>query len=72
MRGVAVGPADQGVGGPFAVSPRERKGQMKIGTKNWNESLSDIFWEVAALFGMLATCGAVALGLQMARWFGKP
>jgi len=45
---------------------------MRIGTKNWNESLSDFFWEIAALFGMLATCGAVALGLQMARWFGKP
>jgi hypothetical protein len=34
---------------------------MKIGTKRWNESLSDMFWEAGALFGMLLSTAALVI-----------
>jgi hypothetical protein len=34
---------------------------MKIGTKRWNESLTDMFWEAGALVGMLLATAALAI-----------
>ena len=41
---------------------------MRIGTRKWNESLSDMGWEVLALAGMLmqATVLAIIIGLVYA------
>jgi hypothetical protein len=40
---------------------------MKVGTKNWNESLSDMGWEVLAFAGMMlqTTALAVIIGVVM-------
>ena len=41
---------------------------MNIGTKSWNESLTDVFWEVAALLGVtFGICGLIAAGVLVVR-----
>jgi hypothetical protein len=37
------------------------EGTMRIGTKKWNESLSDMGWEVLALAGMLMQASVLAI-----------
>jgi hypothetical protein len=34
---------------------------MRIGTKKWNESISDMGWEILALAGMLMQASALAI-----------
>jgi hypothetical protein len=34
---------------------------MRIGTKNWNESISDMGWEILAFAGMLMQASALAI-----------
>ena len=38
---------------------------MRIGTKTWNESLTDILWEAGALLGMLASTAALIIGFMI-------
>ena len=40
---------------------------MRIGTKKWNESLSDMGWEVLALAGMLTQAAVLAVIIGVVR-----
>jgi hypothetical protein len=40
---------------------------MRIGTKKWNESLSDMGWEVLALAGMLMQAAVLAVIIWVVR-----
>jgi hypothetical protein len=43
------------------------EGAMRIGTKKWNESLSDMGWEVLALAGMLMQAAVLAAIIWLVR-----
>ena len=39
---------------------------MRIGIKSWNEELSDLLWEMAAILGCIfVITGVVALGMLL-------
>lgn len=49
----------------FSHSFTAAERDMKIGTKNWNQSLPEVLDEVMGLFGMLSLVAVAAIGFAI-------